>query len=92
MQCRLQRKILQKSRITSASECSERKEQEHIVQDSIVVEDRDFFPDESSATGQSLKETPAVYVMDLCSFLTDLLDKYNEQQLLDFHDGSIPDD
>ena len=28
----------------------------------------------------------------LCSFLTDLLDKYNEQQLLDFHDGSIPDD
>ena len=41
MQYRLQRKILRKSGITFASECSEQKElQEHIVQDSIVVEDR----------------------------------------------------
>ena len=46
----------------------------------------------SSATGQSLKETPVVYVRDLCSFVTDLLDKYSEQQLLDFHDGKIPED
>ena len=44
MQYRLQRKILRKSGITFASECSEQKElQEHIVQDSIVVEDRQFF-------------------------------------------------
>ena len=56
---RLQRKILRKAGITFASESSERKEQEHIVQDNIVVEDRHlFFPDESSTTGQSLKETP----------------------------------
>ena len=61
--------------------------------DNIVVEGRHlFFPDESSTTGQSLKETPIVYAKDLCSFVTDLLDKYNEQQLLDFHDGNIPDD
>ncbi len=94
MQYRLQRKILRKSGITFASECSEQKElQEHIVQDSIVVEDRQlFFTDESSATGQSLKETPVVYVRDLCSFVSDLLDKYSEQQLLDFHDGKIPED
>ena len=26
------------------------------------------------------------------SFVTDLLDNYNEQHLLDFHDGNIPDD
>ena len=26
------------------------------------------------------------------SFVTDLLDNYNEQQLLDFHDGNIPVD
>ena len=43
-----------------------------------VVEDRHFFPDESSATGQSPKETPVVYVRDLCSFVTDLLDKYSD--------------
>ena len=91
-QYRLQRKILRKAGITSASENSERKEQEHIVQDNIVVEDRHlFFPDEPSTTGQSLKETPIVYAKDLCSFVTDLLDKYNEQQLLDFHNGNIPD-
>ena len=58
-----------------------------------MVEDRPlFFPDESSARGQSLKETPIVYVKNLCSFVTDLLDRYNEQQLLNFHDGNIPDD
>ena len=92
-QYRLQRKILRKAGITFTSESSERKEQEHIAQDNIVVEDRHlFFPDESSTTGQSLKETPIVYVKDLCSFITDLLDKYNEQQLLDFHDVNIPDD
>ena len=51
-----------------------------------------LFPDEPSTTGQSLKGTPIVYAKDLCSFVTDLLDKYNEQQLLDFHDGNIPDD
>ena len=33
-----------------------------------------------------------MYVRDLCSFVTDLLDKYREQQLLDFHDGKIPED
>ena len=33
-----------------------------------------------------------MYVRDLCSFVTDLLDKYSEQQLLDFHDGKIPED
>ena len=33
-----------------------------------------------------------MYVKDLCSFITDLLDKYNEQQLLNFHEGNIPDD
>ena len=33
----LQRKILSKAEITFASESSERKEQEHIVQDNIVV-------------------------------------------------------
>ena len=92
-QYRLQRKILRKAKITFASESSERKEQEHIVQDNIVVEDRHlFFPEESSTTGQSPKETPIAYAKDWCSFVTDLLDKYNEQQLLDFHDGNIPDD
>ena len=92
-QYRLQRKILRKAEITFASESSGRKEQQHIVQDDIVVEDRHlFFPDEPSTTGQSLKGTPIVYAKDLCSFVTDLLDKYNEQQLLDFHDGNIEDD
>ena len=62
-QYRLQRKILRKAGIKFASESSEREEQQHIVQDNIVVGDRHlFFPDESSTTGQSLKETPIVYV------------------------------
>ena len=92
-QYRLQRKILSKAGITFARESSERKEQQHIVQDNIVAKDRHLlFPDEPSTTGQTLKETPIVYAKDLCSFVTDLLDKYNEQQLLDFHDVNIPDD
>ena len=92
-QYRLQRKILSKAGITFARESSERKEQQHIVQDNIVAKDRHLlFPDEPSTTGQSLKGTPIVYAKDLCSFVTDLLDKYNEQQLLDFHNWNIPDD
>ena len=92
-QYRLQRKILRKAKITFGSESSERKEQQLIVQDNIVVEGRHlFFPNEPSTTGQSLKETPMVYAKDLCSFVTDLLDKYNEQQLLDFHNGNILDE
>ena len=70
-----------------------RKNNNTSYKDNIVVEDRHlFFPDEPSTTGQSLKETPIVYAKDLCSFVTDLLDKYNEQQLLNFHEGNIPDD
>ena len=87
------RKILRKTKITFASESSGRKEQQHIVQDNIVAKDRHLlFPDEPSTTGQSLKETPIVYAKDLCSFITDLLDNYNEQQLLDFHNGNILDE
>ncbi|KAK3774323.1 hypothetical protein RRG08_056370 [Elysia crispata] len=72
------------------NEASQRMLQKEVLPADIITETLEFtFKDENK---RNFKESsPAVFIDDLRKYIFDLLDQYQEQKLLTWHDGGIPE-
>lgn len=91
-QFRAQKRLLKQAcNIVFAGEEAIRKEEKD-MQTPIHIENHNlYFTCEETISNTTLKSTPCVYVTDLTQFVTDILDNFDDQQLLTWHDN-IPTD
>jgi hypothetical protein len=91
-QFRAQRRLLKEANIVFKGE-KKQNSQENELQPDIEIKHHDLtVKSETTVSGQELQQTPCVYISNLQQFVTDLLDKFHEQNLLTHHDNNIPAD
>lgn len=89
---RTYKRFMKEFGIKHEGEKKERQAQKSAICGNIKIEQK-FTTSENKTTNEiETHRTPVAYIEDLTHFVPELLDRYQEANLLDWHDGQIPED
>lgn len=86
------RQLSKKAGITMACEKKERDYQESLMCGEIKIEERPLTVTDTRSDKEVVKNTPVALIENLPHFVSNLLDQYETQGMLTWHDNAIPAD